>query len=490
MLRRVRNLSLCVSLRLRVLCVKCPRRIVTRSAERSPEVAVKHGVRKNDENRESEMNRPKPQSCRRQQPPVSGIRRQQKSRRGDAPCCSTGCVGPAGLSHRSATQPGLISPGKRCVDPSGLNVNGCRARSPHCSASRSNRSGFTLIELLVTISIIALLMALILPAIQSAREASRRVTCANHLRNVALAVLNETESQKRFPAAAYWGGPDKNNPGPHHNWVVDILPWIDRRDLADRWNMDELLTSPGNRQLADTHIAVLTCPSDISVNGAGDLSFAVNGGIGESTLLNNVQDCIVDPFNHVLDLNGNGLVCVAPGVDEGTPSDRTVFKYLGLFFNENWGFETGPGYQGTVRHHRPDSVTDGMSNTLLLAENVRTGYDPYAGGSNWSSADSRRTKVYFSHRICASNVCSAGNVDLNRANSGDQSINSGKAAPEGEAPWPSSFHPGGVNVAFADGRVQFLSEGIDGRVYYSLFTPQGSRLQGTALDGGVSGDEY
>jgi type II secretory pathway pseudopilin PulG len=345
-----------------------------------------------------------------------------------------------------------------------------------------------LIELLVSISIIALLMSLILPAVNSAREAARRTECLNNVKNLALALLNATETKKRFPAAAYWGGLDKNNPGPHHNWVVEILGWIDRQDLADRWDHQQLLTYSANQQLADLHLPVLACPSDISTEVRGDLSYAINGGIGESTVLNVVQDCIVDPFGLVLDLNGNGQVCLGSDVDDGSPSDRDVFMRLGLFFNENWGFEGTPGYKGTKRFHTTASVVDGLSNTLLIAENARTGYDPYSPGTNWSSCDARRTKFYFSHHICRNNVCATGNVDFSLANSADHAINSGKAMPEGESPWANSFHPGGVSVGFADGRAQFLNESIDGNVYYNLMTPQGSRLAGTPLDGGLSGD--
>ena len=350
------------------------------------------------------------------------------------------------------------------------------------------RGGFTLIELLVSISIIVVLMSLILPAVNSAREAARRTECMNNVKNLSLAVLNATEARKRFPAAAYWDGPDKNNPGPHHNWVVEILGWIDRRDLADRWDHQQLLSYPANIELAEHHIKVLACPSDYTADGRGDLSYALNGGIGESTVLNTVQDCIVDPFNHVLDLNGNGQTCVVNDADDGSPSDRDLFFRLGLFFNENWGFENTPGYKGTRRFHTPATVTDGMSNTLLISENVRTGYDPFSPITNWSTCDTRRTKFYFSHHICQNNLCSAGSVNFRLANQGDQAINSGKDAPEGESPWPNSFHPGGVTVGFADGRVQFLNETIDGKVYYNLMTPQGTRLAGSPLDGGILSD--
>ncbi len=214
-----------------------------------------------------------------------------------------------------------VSPLIRPVGPCWPSPCQRRASSlPRRGGKGTTRCGFTLIELLVSISVIAVLMSLILPAVNNAREAARRTECLNNVKNLSLALLNVTDAKKRFPAAAYWGGPDKNNPGPHHNWVVEILSWIDRRDLADHWDHGQQLTFPANLALADTHIQVLACPSDYSTDGRGDLSYALNGGIGESTLLNSVQDCIVDPFNLVLDLNGNGQVCVAAG----QPPDRVT----------------------------------------------------------------------------------------------------------------------------------------------------------------------
>ena len=278
-----------------------------------------------------------------------------------------------------------------------------RADAQPLARETGRRRGFTLIELLVSISIIAVLMSLILPAVNNAREAARRTECLNNVKNISLAILNATETKKRFPAAAYWGGPDKNVPGPHHNWVVEILPLIDRRDLADRWDHGQLLNFPANQALAEHHVKVLACPSDYTTDGQGDLSYALNGGIGESTVLNGVQDCIVDPFNQVLDLNGNGQTCLGSDIEDGSPSDRNVYFRLGLFFNENWGYESTPGYKGTKRFHTTATVVDGMSNTLMVAENVRTGYDPNAPNSNWASPDSRRTKFYFSHTICKDN---------------------------------------------------------------------------------------
>ena len=342
----------------------------------------------------------------------------------------------------------------------------------------STRRGFSLLELLVVISIMAVLLSLILPAVQNARRASRKVQCANNMRNVSIGMLNLIDSRGRYPAAAYWGGTDKRHPGPHHNWVVQILPWIDRVDLADRWDLELLSTAPANQAIARTQVAILACPSDDSVSGQGDLSYVLNGGIGESDFRNGVHDCIVGPFGASLDLNGNGLAGLPLDAPEGNPTDREIYKRVCLFFNENWMFTGTPGYQGTSRYHRTATVTDGLSQTLLLTENIKTGAGP---DSNWASCDSRRTKVYFSSEVCRNNTCSMSNVDLAKANSPMRGINKGLAELEGNAPWPSSHHSAGVNAAYADGSVRFLSEDIDGAVYFKLFAPQDSKLYGTSF---------
>jgi len=148
---------------------------------------------------------------------------------------------------------------------------------------------------------------------------------------------------------------------------------------------------------------------------------------------------------------------------------------LGLFFVESGG------PTGTIRHHTPDSVYDGLSMTFMLAENVRTGVDPLWPHTNWANPDPHRTMFYFSASVCKSLKCSKGNVNYALANSGTQGINASLTEPEG-SPWPSSFHAGdGVNVVFADGHLRFISRAIDGGVYAALFSPQGQKLMSTAL---------
>ena len=349
------------------------------------------------------------------------------------------------------------------------------------------RRGFTLIELLVSISIIALLMSLILPAINNAREAARRTECANHLRNLGVAMTGWATARDRYPLAAYWYRPPGGGAAePNHNWVVELLPWIDRKDLADRWDKHQRQNDPANAALAALHVKLLVCPSDLTADGGGDLSYVLNGGIGFSMRVGTVHDCPVTPFGTPIDLNGNGQTCVPNDSDDGSPSDRQILSMLGMFFPGNWDTPNG-----VDRFHRPGTVTDGLSNTLMLTENVRTGFDPYNTSAGWATADANRTSVYFSHRVCLAERCAAASVDYARANRGNHRINSGKLQAEGEAPWPSSYHPQGVNIILGDGSLRFLSEEIDGKVYANLFSTKGIGLTGSPLDQGVlSGNDF
>lgn len=354
----------------------------------------------------------------------------------------------------------------------------------------TERRGFTLMELLLVISIIAVLMSLILPAVQMARESARRTQCANRLRNVGLAILNWSAAHDRFPAAVQIGPRLKADPAKqpdaYKNWVVEILPWLDRKDLSDRWNDRLPANDPGNKQLSGTFLEVLVCPSDFSVNrSSGDLSWAVNGGIGESIYIAGVFDFPVDPFHSPIDLNGNGDFTSASGPDAGEPTDRDVLKATGLFFAENRGVGDEPiAFPLLKRHHTPASVTDGLSNTMMVTENVRTGFDD-AAFTDWATGDTLRNRVYFSHRVCLGNECAAGNIDYARANQGAHAINAALVQSEGVAPWPSSGHSGGVNMIFADGHLRFINEDVAGAVYAALFTPSEKTLRNIPLQQSV-----
>lgn len=99
---------------------------------------------------------------------------------------------------------------------------------------RSAKCGMTLLETLVVISIIGMLLSLLLPAVQAAREAARRAHCANNLRNVGLAVQNEVNAKRRLPASGNFSTSGTR----FHDWAVNILAYIERSDIAKQWRFD------------------------------------------------------------------------------------------------------------------------------------------------------------------------------------------------------------------------------------------------------------
>lgn len=346
---------------------------------------------------------------------------------------------------------------------------------PDRSRLGAGRGGFTLIELIDVTAIIAILISLALPAIQQVRAAARRTQCRNNLKNVSLAILQEMELKGRFPASGNYGFNAATSSGFNgYSWVVSIHPHLDQGTLAASWDKDKPMEDPNNDAQARTHIAVLTCPDDISVVGQGDLSFVVNGGIGFTVkYTNGVGDCPVDRTWARLDLNGNGIDCEPASVPEQKPADRDLFLHFGVFFLET------PGRDVSLRSHRPGSVLDGMTHTYLVSEIVRAGFDPASPDTaHWATTVAYRHS-FFIGNPCANHDCTNGDVDYARSNSGDDAINSGLTSPEGASPVPNSFHSGGVNMAFCDGHVVFLSEKIDGGVYAAQASPQGSRLLGT-----------
>lgn len=348
--------------------------------------------------------------------------------------------------------------------------------APHSKSFR-RRNGYTIIELLVVTAVISILIALALPAVQSARNSARQLQCLNNMRNAGLGIIQATDTASRFPACGYYGDGTPGTVGSFRSWVVEILPFIDQSNLYNQWDFDKHYLDPVNAPLAETYIPVLTCADDISVvPGQGNLSYVVNSGVGFSALIGGIHDCPIGPRSGKLDLNGNGITCNHSTNGDGTPSDRELFFQMGLFFNETWKGETR-----AKRHHTMAGLTDGASNTLLISENIRTGYNPARSQSNWASPNPYLTSFYIGYP-CLNGTCSEGNVDYNLANSGTNAINGGLDQPEGSSPFPSSLHKGGVNAGYCDGHFQFLSENIDGKVYAALMSPQGQALDGTPLE--------
>jgi len=191
------------------------------------------------------------------------------------------------------------------------------------------RRGFSLVELLVVIAILGTLIGLLMPAVQSMRESSRKSTCANHLRQSALGVASYESARRTFPPGCDLKPRGEVLPdGTQHAWSTFILPYIEENAIATRIDLQKLWNAPGaNAAAANANVAVYVCPGGI-VTAPGKADF---GGVSGAWILAEGV-----PFHGEAGLSNGMLISV-----DGT---------------------TGPVRAG--------AVSDGMSSTLLVAEAV------------------------------------------------------------------------------------------------------------------------
>ncbi len=326
---------------------------------------------------------------------------------------------------------------------------------------RRRNGGFTLVELLVVIAIIGILVALLLPAVQAAREAARRAKCQNNLKNLGLAMHNYHDAHKTFPPAITQRRSNED-PGTdgrlYANWAILILPYIEEQALFDSFDIDMNVTAParisdgagpgeGNWDERGTELEVMLCPSD---EGQGQR------------------------------FTGS----VTPTAVEGAGNwARGNYGYNGFqFWPKSWG-DTGnfapyfddwnSGVGGVNTSNSIAKITDGTSKTIMLGE-MRVGLSPrdrrgvWAMGMCGSSVHCR----HIWNGVNSPNDCSGGGDDM--VGFADVIADVGIPRLQQECMRPAvgatgksaqstvrSVHPGGVFVAMADGSVRFISDYVD-----------------------------
>jgi prepilin-type N-terminal cleavage/methylation domain-containing protein/prepilin-type processing-associated H-X9-DG protein len=336
------------------------------------------------------------------------------------------------------------------------------------------RRAFTLVELLVVIAIIAVLVGLLLPAVQSSRESARVNACANNMKQVALALLQtaERESPSRFPARSAWGVETGSPPYPasHHSWIAQILPALDQLPLYDRIDFQ---APAWNQSHLGVTLPTLRCASDPEfLNSADSRGLAITNYAGCEGYDWWAARFVGDPQGIVPPIN---------------------MEMAGVF--DQVRLNPLP----KVRDSRPVStplaaITDGLSNTLLLGEVSSVGFFSSKPGHSGSGVPYPPGRAFARAAFIDLNFGGADGNAINRRppNSPWRSANTTTGAgwiynqpTEGETGQPglggpvfmthggingqqwgaNSLHIGFVNVAMCDGSVRKAFETMDWRAW-------------------------
>ncbi|XZE22757.1 DUF1559 domain-containing protein [Pirellulaceae bacterium SH449] len=311
------------------------------------------------------------------------------------------------------------------------------------------RPAFTLVELLVVISIIGLLAGLLIPAVQAAREAARRMHCQSNLRQLGLAAINFESAHRHLPGPTMNAHPASGQYRSDVGLFVKMLPYLEQNALYEAFIKSVPSNSQPNRLNIDRSLVILKCPSTLDSELLTDLS---------------------DRFSGPAVTGVNAKACDYSGNDGAYVNNKPYFGTIRLRVDN------------LVKERRLGEVTDGTSNTFLFWESVGDGIRlfkksivsinigatdsfSYLIDNNPSNALQSSSRASTKSYLFAWSGFRVGTVIPD----GSRSMNLSNKYGE-----PFSGHLGLVNFAFADGAVRSISENVDAATIVALATAQNS----------------
>lgn len=332
--------------------------------------------------------------------------------------------------------------------------------------ARASRSAFTLVELLVVIAIIGILIALLLPAVQAAREGARRMTCSNHLKQCGLALHNYHDVHNTFPPNALWpagrvndGDNNSGNTGP--TWIIMILPFLESETLYDQFNLKQSICAPANRKPRGTRLEFVRCPSDsfneLPFNGSKSVGTAAyNDGWARGNYAANSGLAMYSDSAHCGDIVG-GAGCV---YNASSPA---------------WKAAHTKGVMGPNCACRIRDISDGTAKTIMLCE-IRAGLTEYDVRGVWALAGAGVSSLaahgYFGDargpnpfEVLGDDSAGCTTLAANFPPEYIAMMGMGCCPTDGSAmnrqASARSSHGGGVNACFADGSVHFVGDFVE-----------------------------
>jgi prepilin-type N-terminal cleavage/methylation domain-containing protein/prepilin-type processing-associated H-X9-DG protein len=341
--------------------------------------------------------------------------------------------------------------------------------------------GFTLVELLVVIAIIGVLVALLLPAVQAAREAARRMQCANNLKQIGLGLINYADAKKTLPAATQFQPGIVSNtfpPPPEFaaggTWVLEILPFVEQQALYARFDRTKTAADQRNWPVLETPLSFLVCPSDGDAppGGVFEAGVKIDGSSGKYNPITRQMGLWYPVSAGPTQFDACPFCTNAPNKPNWCCQGNSFGSRPVVLSNDPLGpiGTPAPTFAGLFGRYQKGislkEVSDGLTNVIMAGEQIN-GQCRYtcAHCSNFPiSATNIPINTFLRHPPGAINAGAAIMQDSNDPETGGYA----------QACGYKSRHPAGAHMLMADGSVHFFNEAIDFDTYVLL----GSRSSG------------